>query len=174
MKELYKKLDDCKAIILWGDKEVSGVNRDGTVEYIEKSPEEESHMEKFLDLVRNKYGDDPDLRKLGDLELSQIMTMLSEFAMQGHAVFVNITSHISPKKDGLLFVPNKITENQYKEMQEIYDNSLADGFGFSAYIGFHRDNDKLLCRRFNGICNIKGEEKPKKITNFKNEDEKTR
>ena len=115
-------MNESKILIIYGDNNVDGKNRNGEVECLGKINSDDLHISCFLEFFQNSFLDDAMFRKIAYTTIPEnIGYLLTE---KGHIVFFN-TTKLGKEKSGFFMMPSNVTEEQKRSLKHI-NNNLTD------------------------------------------------
>lgn len=137
--------DDIRLAFIYGDKLIDKGNYDGIIETLYIN-DEASHIEYMISFFRTHFKEDEYLQQnLDNWTATQVALYLKEI---GHITFFNQTSYRndaprSGKKEGLLILPDVLTEKQIVALENFKVN-IRDYHTLQIWQNFYRDDDGML------------------------------
>lgn len=120
-------MNESKILIIYGDNNVDGKNRNGEVECLGKINSDDLHISCFLEFFQNSFLDDAMFRKIAYTTIPEnIGYLLTE---KGHIVFFN-TTKLGKEKSGFFMLPDNL-DNITHEQKEIINQVVKTLKGYN-------------------------------------------
>ena len=137
-EELICKL---KAFLIYGEKEVDGINQDGKIEKIYKDGDglHIDYMERFL--KKHDLGANFD----DDIKNRRIDCLYYELQKLGHIAFAE--ESFEDEKLGLIFMPNQITEKQKDSLKLLIEELKKENYMIRKFWDLNREDKEMIAGR---------------------------
>lgn len=143
MGEVKKdKIENLKMAIIYGKKEVDGVNKDGIMEKIYKEEEDTAHYFYMKDFLQTHFKDE----QLVQDSLNQkrdVNSIFYEMQKLGHIVFAENTSNYR-YKSGVFYMPNDISNKQKHTLRMLQEQLQKEDYNIIEFINLYRNKDDIL------------------------------
>ena len=121
MSENEELIEKLKIAIIYGKKEVDGINRDGEIEKIYKDEDDTAHFFYMREFLNTHFTDEKDIRNVLQTK-NDVNSIFYEVQKLGHIVFAESTS-IPKHKEGVVYIPKDISDKQ-KGTLKIFQKQL--------------------------------------------------
>ena len=136
-------IGNLKIAIIYGKKDVDGVNQDGKIEKIYKDEDDTAHFFYIKEFLETHFKDEKDVNEALQIR-HDVNSIFYEIQKLGHIVFAEGT--FNPEyKEGLFYIPKDIS-NKQKHTLELFQKQLEEeNYSITALFNLHRrKNDGVL------------------------------
>lgn len=134
-------IENIKIAIIYGKKDVDGINKDGVIEKIYKDDEDTAHVFYMNEFLQNHFLDEEELQE--NNKKHDVNSLFFEIQKLGHLVFAENTSTIK-HKTGLVYIPKELSEKQKRSLKSLKEQLKEENYNITALFNLHRAEDGVI------------------------------
>lgn len=134
-------IQNSKIIIIYGEKSVDGLNKNGVITRIKKDVDDTAHYFYMKEFLKNNFKDEDTVQS--SLEKHDINSIFFEIQQLGHIIFAENTS-IPKLKSGVLFMPSTRSDNQRQSLRLLQKQLIEENYNITLLTNLFRSEDGVL------------------------------
>lgn len=134
-------IENLKIALIYGDRNVDGVNRDGEIERIYKDEQDIPHFYYMRYFLQTHFLDEKVIQDV--ISKSDVNSIFFELQKIGHIAFAENTS-VSEHKTGLFYMPEKITDKQRQSLEKFRQQLENEDYTVTVFSELYREEDGIL------------------------------
>ncbi len=135
------KIKDIKIALIYGNSNVDGINKDGTLELISKAVDDTAHYFYMKEFLETNFVDEPSIQNI--VFKNDVNSIFFELQKLGHIAFAENTS-IDTFPSGLLYIPKLITTSQKETLKQFQKQLEKENYNITALFNLFRAEDEII------------------------------